>query len=70
MDTHLLIVTKTTNGRSTPTSVWDASNESDFVKRVPAASPRDDEAGELQNVEEAARHATLRRFAQAVLKAL
>ncbi len=52
--TGRFIITETPNGRTVPTSVWDADNEADYVNRVRAAHPRSDEAFDLETAEQAA----------------
>ena len=48
------IITETPNGRSTPTSVWWADNQADYVNRVRAANSRSDGAWELETADQAA----------------
>ena len=43
MTTTAFIVIETKNGRSTPSSVWEASNEQDYINRVAASNPRSGE---------------------------
>ena len=43
MRTTAFIVIETKNGRSTPSSVWEASNEQDYINRVAASNPRSGE---------------------------
>lgn len=48
------IITETPNGRATPTSVWEADNEADYVNRVFAANSRSDGASDIETAEQAA----------------
>ena len=52
MFAHALIITETPNGRTTPKSVWDATDEPDFISRVVDASPRDPDVGGLHTTEQ------------------
>jgi hypothetical protein len=51
--TSRFIITETPNGRGTPASVWDATNEADYVNRVRAANIRSDGAWECQTAADA-----------------
>jgi len=52
--TARFIITETPNGRSTPSSVWEADNEAYYVSRVREANSRSDGAWELETAEQAA----------------
>ena len=58
MRTTAFIVIETKNGRSTPSSVWEASNEQDYINRVAASNPRSGEDfDDFKTVLENERHA-------------